>query len=290
MTTLVLGASGQVATHLRELLPNAVYWGREAFDLGVRSDLASRIEKLGPSLIVNAAAYTTVDKAESEPALAWRINAEAPAAAASAARVLDIGFVHISTDYIFDGRKQVAYQVSDAFGPVNVYGASKLAGELAARAICPKHWILRTSWVFSEHGTNFLKTILRLASNNRRLSVVGDQRGRPTYAGHLATLIAGLTTDGSTAPPLPYGTFHAVGGPPTTWFDFAETIVNEAHRQGLIQQVPEMIRLTTSEYPLQARRPPNSVLEPSADLGSSLDWRDAVGPALERLNARRDLT
>ena len=167
-----------------------------------------------------------------------------------------------------------------------MYGASKLGGELATRAIWPKHWILRTSWVFSAHGTNFLKTILRLAQREPTLRVVGDQHGRPTYAGHLARLIAKLASDGVAGPALPYGTFHAVGGPAATWFDFAATIVGEAHRQGLIQQRPEIVRITTAEYPLPARRPANSVLEPSAELETPLDWRDGVRHALGEIKAR----
>ena len=238
MTILVLGESGQVASHLRELLPDAVYWGRRTFDLGAPAGLTAAIEALAPAVIVSAAAYTAVDNAESEPDLAWAINAEAPAAAARAAKALDVPLIHISTDYVFDGRKTSPYEVGDACAPINVYGASKLGGELATRAIWPKHWILRTSWVFSAHGTNFLKTILRLAQREPTLRVVGDQHGRPTYAGHLARLIAKLASDGVAGPALPYGTFHAVGGPAATWFDFAATIVGEAHRQGLIQQRP----------------------------------------------------
>jgi dTDP-4-dehydrorhamnose reductase len=288
MTILVLGASGQVASHLREFLPSAVYWGRQSFDLSAPANLTAAIEALAPSLIINAAAYTAVDQAEAEPDLAWRVNAEAPAAAARAARALDIAVVHISTDYVFDGRKAAPYEVGDACAPINVYGASKLGGELATRTICPKHWILRTSWVFSEHGTNFLKTILRLAQNTPTLRVVGDQHGRPTYGRHLAQLIAGLANAGGGDSALPYGTYHAVGGPATTWFDFAEAIVGEAYRQGLIARRPEMVRITTAQHPLPARRPSNAVLEPSSELDTPLDWREGVRSALGSLKARGD--
>jgi dTDP-4-dehydrorhamnose reductase len=283
MTILVLGASGQVASHLRELLPNAVYWGRQTFDLATPTNLTAAIEALGPSMIINAAAFTAVDKAESEADLAWRINAEAPAAVARAARTLDIALVHISTDYVFDGRKTAPYEIADEFAPINVYGASKLGGELAIRTLWPKHWILRTSWVFSEHGANFVKTILRLARNNPTLRVVGDQHGRPTYARHLAELIVSLVNTAGGDAVLPYGTFHAVGGAATTWFGFAETIVSEAHRLGLIAQPPNMVRITTPEYPLPARRPANSVLEPSTELEARFDWREGVRQALAQL-------
>jgi dTDP-4-dehydrorhamnose reductase len=284
MTILVLGASGQVASHLRGLLRDAVYWGRQTFDLAGPSPLTVAIRELGPSVIVNAAAHTAVDQAESEADLAWRLNAEVPAAAARAAAALDIPFVQISTDYVFDGQKAGSYEVGDAVAPLNVYGATKLAGELATRTLCPKHWILRTSWVFSEHGTNFVKTILRLARTEPTLRVVADQHGRPTYAGDLARLIARLVAhDDDGAPALPYGTLHAVGGPATTWFGFAEAIVAEGSAQGLIDRRPEMVPITTAEYPLPARRPANSVLEPSADLAGALDWVAGLRTVVARL-------
>ena len=269
---------------MRELLPNAVYWGRHTFDLAAPAGLIAAIEDLRPRLIINAAAHTAVDRAETEADLAWRLNAEAPAAAARAAASLDIALIHFSTDYVFDGRKTSPYRVADPVSPVNVYGTTKLAGELAVRTLCPKHWILRTSWVFSEHGANFAKTILRLARSNPTLRVVGDQHGCPTYAGDLARLAADLAAvrQGDAAA-LPYGTFHAVGGPATTWFGFAEAIVDEARERGLIERRPDMIRITTAEYPLPARRPASSVLEPSPELGGRFDWRDGLRTALAKL-------
>src|SRR5690606_1943891 len=142
--------------------------------------------------IVNAAAYTAVDRAETERDLAWRINAEAPAELARAAERLSVPLVHVSTDYVFDGHNAEGYVESDPVAPLSVYGRSQLGGELAVATLCARHWILRTSWVFSEHGNNFPKTMLRLARDRDELRVVDDQRGRPTYAGDLADCIAGI--------------------------------------------------------------------------------------------------
>ena len=189
MTVLVLGFSGQLATHLRELLPDADYWGKDTLDLRQPTKARAAIEAHQPSLIVNAAAYTAVDKAESERDAAWGLNAEAPAMLARAAAALDVPLIHISTDYVFDGTKEGEYEVGDACNPISTYGESKLAGELAVRSLCPRSWILRTSWVFSEFGLNFVKTILRLARERDELRVVSDQVGRPTYAGDLAALV-----------------------------------------------------------------------------------------------------
>jgi dTDP-4-dehydrorhamnose reductase len=180
MTVLVLGSSGQLATHLRALLPDATYCGRDSLDLGKPGAVTASIEAMKPSAIVNAAGYTAVDKAESEPALAWRINAESAAAAALAATALDVPLVHVSTNYVFDGTKASEYVEDDATNPLSVYGATKLAGELATRALCKKSWILRVGWVFSEHGANFVKTVLRLAATRDELKIVADQLGRPT--------------------------------------------------------------------------------------------------------------
>lgn len=284
MTALVLGSSGQIASHLREHLRDAVYWGRKDFDLTAEpAGLEAAVVALGPRVIVNTAAYTAVDKAEADAKSSWNLNAAAPAAAARAASVLDIPLVHFSTDYVFDGRSVKPYAVDDAPGPLNVYGATKLAGEIAVRTLCRKHWILRTSWVFSEHGANFLKTMLRLANGGSVLKVVADQHGVPTYAGDLAALAARIAD----APDLlPHGTYHAVGGAATTWHGFAETIVRRASERGMLAHPVTVTPISTAEYPTAARRPARSVLQPSTDLartGVRLDWNDGVDRALARL-------
>lgn len=287
MTLLVLGSSGQLATHLRELLPEATFCGRDALDLAEPARVAAAIEARRPSAIVNAAGYTAVDKAECEPAVAWRVNAEGAAAAARAAAALDIPFVQVSTDYVFDGRKPSEYAVGDAPSPLGVYGATKLAGELAVRALCKKSWILRVSWLFGEHGESFVKAMLRLAAAHDELRVVADQRGRPTYAGDVAAVIASLVRSADARRRLPFGTYHAVGGPVVGRHEFAETIVDRAFALGLIPKRVPVRPIATAEYPTPAARPANSALEPSAELeratGVALDWQRGLEAALTKL-------
>lgn len=238
-------------------------------------------------MIVNAAGYTAVDKAELEPDLAWRINAESVAAAARAATALEVPFLHVSTDYVFDGRKTSAYVEDDAVNPVGVYGVTKLAGELATRALCKKSWIFRTSWVFSEYGTNFVKTIVRLAATRDELRVVGDQRGRPTYAGDVAAVVAALVGRPDIQARLPYGTYNAVGGPVVSWAEFADAIVEQAFTRKMIPKRVPVQAITTAEYPTPARRPANSALEPRDELervsGVAMDWRKGLTAALTAL-------
>jgi len=286
MKVLVLGRSGQVARHLQELLPEAQYWGRAELDLAKPTGVSAAIERFRPSVIVNAAAYTAVDKAETEAELARSINAEAPAMVARAAAALDIPLVHISTDYVFDGTKVGEYVVDDACNPINVYGKTKLEGEQAVRALAPKSWILRTSWVFSEHGANFVKTIVRLAGERDELRVVADQFGRPTYAGDLAALIVRVIRVSESGERLPYGTYHAVGGSVTTWHAFAQMIVKSAIGQGRVGRKPSVMAITTAEYPTAARRPQNSALAPSSELkpfAIDFDWSRGLARMMQLL-------
>lgn len=287
MKILVLGADGQLARHLKQLLPDAEYWGRNVFDLRQPLELSSAIRRLEPSFVVNAAAYTAVDKAESECDDAWSVNAEAPAMAARAAAALDIPLLHVSTDYVFDGTKIGEYSVGDPCKPINVYGASKLAGELAVRTLSARTWVLRTSWVFSEHGSNFPRTIIRLASRQSELRVVADQFGRPTYAGDLAQLIAQMVRGTRAQTLLPYGTYHAVGGPVTSWYAFAQAITRTAVRWRLLSADPAISAISTSEYPTAARRPQNSALAPSTELQDlftvDFDWLRGLDKAVEQM-------
>jgi dTDP-4-dehydrorhamnose reductase len=236
-------------------------------------------------LIVNTAGYTAVDKAEVERDIAWAVNAEAPARAAEAAAELDIPLLHVSTDYVFDGTKNGEYATADPCTPVNAYGASKLDGELAVRRLAPKSWILRTSWLFSEHGANFVKTIVRLAGERPELRVVNDQLGRPTYAGDLARVIARIAADAESR--LPYGTYHAAGGAVTSWHGFAEAIVAAAHSRGRLPRAPLVTGISTAEYPTTALRPRNAVLQPSAELQAlydvDFDWARGLDTAIERM-------
>lgn len=260
MTVLVIGSNGQLGRHLREELPAAEFWDRSVVDLASPDDLAGRLAAASPRALVNAAAYTAVDKAESEPDLAWRINAEAPAGMARAARRLGIPFVHVSTDYVFDGAKAGGYVETDPVAPLNAYGRSKLGGEQAVLSLCPYAWILRASWIFSEHGQNFPKTVLRLAGDRDELRVVDDQWGRPTYAGDLARCIAQLLASADQASALPSGLHHVGAGPILSWKQFAERVLAGATAAGLLARTPRVIGIKTAEYPTAAVRPRNSVL------------------------------
>jgi len=277
MSVIVLGSTGQLATHLRELMPQARFMGRADADLSDAAALYRKLVDARPSFIVNAAAYTAVDRAESEPALAWAVNADAPAAMARAAAKLDVPLVHVSTDYVFGGQSGEPWKVGDPVAPINLYGRTKLAGELAVSTLCAKHWILRTSWVFSEHGANFVKTMLRLAAQRPELRVVNDQKGIPTYARDLARLIVTLATAPSANETMAYGLHHATGGPAVTWRDFAEAIVDAGYRHGLLATRVPVTGIPTSQFPTPARRPANSVLASGGfPAGLEFDWKGGL--------------
>ncbi len=283
MTGLVLGRSGQLARHLHDLLPEATYWGHAEHDLSEPDDLTEAITALRPNWIVNAAAYTAVDRAESEPDIAWRINVDAVAAAARSAAGLDIPFVHVSTDYVFDGLRKDAYPADAPTCPINTYGRTKLAGELAVESHLSNYWILRTSWVFSEHGANFVKTMLRVGAERDELRVVADQFGVPTYAGDLARVIAGLVARPAA---VPSGIYHAVGGPAVSWFEFAEAIFAGAVAAGCLESLPRLEPIPSSEYPTPAARPANSRLVPSVEMlaqTAAMDWTAGLQTAFTKL-------
>lgn len=262
MTVVVIGESGQLAKHLQCIMPDAVFWGRRTVDATDGIQLESALVEARPSAIVNAAAFTDVDLAEEERDLAWRLNADAPAAAARAAAALGISLVHVSTDYVFDGRSSESCTESSSVNPLNTYGRTKLAGELAIQSLWTKHWILRTSWLFSEFGRNFVTNMIRLAESKNTINMVADQFGRPTYAGDLAKLIS-ILVGGDKSGPLPHGIYHATAGPEISWHGFAELIFHEAARAGILKSVPDVRPIPTSDYPTAATRPLYAVLEPS---------------------------
>jgi dTDP-4-dehydrorhamnose reductase len=289
VNALVVGWSGQLARHLRELWPTAMFWSRQQLDLGAPEAVRDAIESSRPAIIVNAAAYTAVDRAESDSDLAWRVNVEAPAAMARAARTLDVPLIHISTDYVFDGTSSVPYVESAPVAPLNVYGRTKLAAELAVSLLCQKHWILRTSWVFSEFGSNFVKTILRLARERDTLKIVDDQHGRPTYAGDLANVIDALVRQQPWPGAVPWGLYHVAGGTAVSWCGFARAIVDRAHGLGVIERVPTVVGIPSSGYPTPATRPARTVLQasPALDaLGVVPDWQEGLTRAIR--SASRD--
>jgi len=287
MKPLVIGGNGQLGSHLRAEIPDAAFWDRRTLDLASPGDLQQRIAAAAPNAIIIAAAYTAVDKAESEPDLAWKVNAEAPAAIARAAQALDVPLVYISTDYVFDGRKPEGYTEEDGTRPLGQYGRSKLGGELAVASLCRKHWILRTSWVFSEHGNNFVKTMLRLARERDELRVVNDQRGQPTYAGDLARCISLLLASPGGDGAAPWGLLHTGAGPAVSWHEFAQAIVAAAEGLGLLHRRPRITGIPTSDYPTPARRPSNSLLLTQRTLSrvcrDPFDWQRALPEVLRKI-------
>lgn len=276
---LVFGRTGQVATELARLAPDAVFLGRDLADLADPAACAAAIRASGARVVINAAAYTAVDRAESEPELARLVNADAPAAMASAAAELGLPFVHISTDYVFAGDGERPWVESDPTGPLGVYGATKLAGEQAILASGAQAAILRTSWVFSAHGANFVKTMLRLGAERPELRVVADQYGGPTPARAIAQaclIMADAMLEGSKG-----GIYHFSGAPDTNWADFARAIMTAARLSCAITDI------TTADYPTPAARPENSRLDCSAiarDFGILRpDWQAGLADVLTEL-------
>lgn len=231
-------------------------------DLDICDRFASHrtIAEHRPDLVINAAAYTAVDEAEEEREQARMVNVEGPRNLALACRAAGAALIHLSTDFVFDGKKLGAYRENDPPVPLSQYGRSKLAGEEAVRGALERHLVIRLSWVFGPYGRNFVKTILRLAREREVLRVVADQRGCPTYTGDIAEALSRVVDRLAIPATAEFGTYHLCGSPPVSWHGFAETIVGRAkdHTALLVQEV---VPISTPEYPLPARRPPNSTLD-----------------------------
>lgn len=278
---LVFGRSGQVATELARLAPEARFLGRDAADLTDPEACARAIRDSGCAMVINAAAYTAVDRAETDADIARAVNADAPAAMARAAAALGVPFLHISTDYVFDGSGTQPWVETDPTGPLGVYGATKLAGERDIAAAGGQWAVMRTSWVFSAHGANFVKTMLRLGAERDELRVVADQHGGPTPAADIAqaclTMAEAMRADASRG-----GVYHFAGAPDTSWAGFAREIMAQA---GLSCHI---VDISTSDYPTPARRPANSRLNCAAisrDFGIARpDWRAGLAKVLQELN------
>lgn len=285
---LVLGATGQLGQALGAVLDNVVLLTREQADLSKPETLPDIIKDLSPAAIINAAAYTAVDKAEEEEELAYIINVEAPRMLAAIAKILEIPLIHVSTDYVFGGEGDEPYEENDIPAPLGVYGRTKLAGEHAVSDVMEAqgdYLIFRTSWVYDATSPNFFNTMLRLAENRKELSVVSDQIGAPTYAPHLAEAIVQALENATQSTPFPRGIYHLAGAGETSWHGFAEAIIMGAKGNGM-QLTCEMVTPIPSEdYPTPAERPKNSRLNcerASALLGAALpDWREGVAQALE---------
>ncbi|MCC5969207.1 MAG: dTDP-4-dehydrorhamnose reductase [Pararhodobacter sp.] len=284
MRLLVFGESGQLATELRRLAPEARYLGRATADLANPEACATAIRQHRPDAVINAAAYTAVDRAESDEALATVVNGDSPAAMARAAA--DVGAVMIqpSTDYVFDGAGQAPFGPDHPAAPLNAYGRSKLAGEAGVRAAGGVHAILRVSWVFSAHGANFVRTMLRLGAERDALNVVADQTGGPTPAADIARACLRIAQRLRDQPELT-GSYHFTGAPDVSWAGFAREIFAQA---GLSCTVHD---ITTADYPTPAQRPLNSRLDCrslSAAFGLSRpDWRAGLEQVLQELNGRK---
>ena len=294
MKLLLLGGNGQVGRELRRSLVSLgelIVATRDGVEANVAADLSEPdalgqlVHDVAPDVVVNAAAYTAVDPAESDADAARLANATSPAAIAGACASIGALLVHYSTDYVFDGSGTRPCREDDPTSPLGVYGASKLAGEEAIRASGARHVILRTAWVYASHGKNFLRTMLRVGAEREELRVVVDQVGAPTPAAWIADATASIIRHGVAAS----GTWHLTAAGETSWHGFAEAIFNEALALGLLEKQPRVLAIPTSDYPTPAQRPGYSVLDTAklqADFGIvPPHWRDGLRSVLGEMAA-----
>lgn len=271
MKILVTGKLGQVGHALQQVLSSAhevVAMDRDEMDLCQPEEIRRVIATIRPELIINPAAYTAVDKAESEPELAHMINAKAPKIIAEEAAKLGAGLIHFSTDYVYEGNKSTPYIETDAVNPLSVYGKTKLAGEQAIQTVGLPHLILRTSWVYGVHGKNFLKTILRLSAERDQLKIVSDQWGAPTSSEAIANALSQLLTRWKMPDQTHSGVYHFTNTGSTSWFGFAKAILKTYESQAAQYALPSLkiradaiVPISTAEYPTPAARPANSRLD-----------------------------
>jgi dTDP-4-dehydrorhamnose reductase len=256
---LVFGANGQVGREIIGKVPEiAVGFDRSAVDICVEADVDRAVRDHPTAAMVNAAAYTAVDGAEAESQEALSVNRDGAAVLARAATAVGVPLIHLSTDYVFDGTKRTPYGEDDPVAPLGVYGLSKAEGERAVREICPRHLILRTAWVYSPFGTNFVRTMLRLAAERPELQIVNDQTGCPTAAADIAATMIAVLTKACQPGFTEWGTYHYRGGDVVTWYAFASLIFEVATRYG--QKAPRLVPISTVDYPTPALRPAYSVL------------------------------
>lgn len=285
MRILISGQHGQVSSELQKrlgVLGELVVPGRGQLDLAHPEQIRQQVRHVRPDLIINAAAYTAVDKAEKEPHVAFAVNAEAPGILAEEAAALGIPLIHYSTDYVFDGSKSSPYTEADATNPLGVYGQSKLAGEQAISVVQGQHLILRTSWVYSTHGHNFLLTMQRLLQEKPEMRIVADQIGAPTWAGTIADSTLALIERWQAGETGAWGTYHLAAQGETSWFGFAQAIGAALREQG--KPCANLLPIPSSEYPTPAARPLNSRLDCSRlhrEWGvSQPDWQTALRECL----------
>ncbi|MCA0399818.1 MAG: dTDP-4-dehydrorhamnose reductase [Proteobacteria bacterium] len=296
MRICVTGAQGQVVSALRRIAHREgvdfVTLARPEFDLAHPVGVEAHLAKLAPDIVVSAAAHTAVDQAESEPELAMAINAEGPRALAGACAALGLPIIHLSTDFVFDGTKTSPYRESDPTGPAGAYGRSKLAGEIAVAAANPRHVILRTAWVYSAEGRNFVRTMLRLGETREVLSVVSDQLGCPSHADDIAqaVLVAAHQIKDAPVGDARFGVFHVAGAGDTSWAGFAAAIFQQAILYG--RRPVHVVPITAAEYPTPARRPANSRLDCSRFreiYGYAMPhWHDGLARCIEAIFTHTD--
>ena len=269
MKILITGADGQVGRSLVDqlnLISNieTLACNRQDLDITNNQLVDDLVSSFRPDIIINAAAYTAVDRAENEIELAYAINRDGARYLAESANKIGAVILHISTDYVFSGEKVGFYTEEDVVNPQSIYGKSKLDGEKAIIDSCPKHIILRTAWVFGEHGNNFVKTMLHLAQTKDNLGIVGDQFGSPTYAKDIANALiviaVNIFENSDSFDPSNYGVYNFTGSPYVSWFDFSEKIFSKATEQGVLISIPTIKSIKTEEYPTPAKRPANSRL------------------------------
>lgn len=286
---LVTGGNGQLGTELQRCAWPAGYEvvaiDVADLDLTDTAAIAAKVAERPWAAVINGAAYTAVDKAESDIVTAWAVNAMAPAAFGEACAKAGIPLVQVSTDYVFAGDKAGAWEVDDPVAPLGVYGASKLGGELAVRTSGARHVIVRTAWVVSAHGSNFVKTMLRVSAERDTLTVVDDQRGSPTSAADLAGALMAITLRLIEDEGAPTGTFHFSNAGETSWAGFAAEIFHQAAARGGV--TANVTPITTDQYPTPARRPANSLLSHAA-IGAAYGiaprpWQDALSEILDEL-------
>lgn len=287
MKIVVCGADGQLGLCLRDAFAatsaEVFFYNRQALDITDFAAVEQTLATVKPEIVINAAAYTAVDKAESDIAQAYLVNETGPENLAKVTNTLGVALVHISTDYVFDGISSQPYKPNDKTSPISVYGKSKLAGELAIQAYNSKHIIIRTSWVFSEYGNNFVKTMLRLFREREVVSVVADQTGSPTYAGDLADGVISVCSTLAGSNFEAWGIFHFSSNSRTTWFDFASNIKNKLQETGQELKIIQIVPISTSDYPVAAARPKFSLLD-CTDFSSKFGYAfRSYDVALERV-------
>ncbi|MEQ1742216.1 MAG: dTDP-4-dehydrorhamnose reductase [Candidatus Nitrotoga sp.] len=288
MTVLIIGAAGQLGTELclrsKAHAHNIVAVNHNELDITNEPSIKALVAHVKPTVIINAAAYTVVDRAETDIATTFAVNRDGSLCLARACTKANIPLLHVSTDYVFDGKKTTPYLETDAPNPQGVYGQSKLEGEIAVATTLDKYITLRTAWVFSATGHNFVRTILRLAKERDELSIVADQTGAPTWAGDIAEVLLDIVDRIHQGKAVTWGLYHYTGSPATTWHAFAEAICEQAFELGMLEKKPFIKPISTSEYPTAAKRPQNSVLA-CAHIQKELlipqaDWRKGLKQVL----------